>query len=209
MDSETDIPNGEGFGYPPQIYTHPYIAATLPLTETEPSNPEGPQGKFIGDYLVICVKKYERYWWNALDWDADPIDIEQPNTPTTNTNNNNKTNKQPLLSNFGNKRTKVRTRPSSLKPVQMPLPKGDDEESDWNENMYLHQYCAKVQSQVPIRQPPPGWSNWRNKISTVTNSNKSLNNNEKRDTYVMPEEIPNNIIIKNPKTISQEEFDKM
>ena len=32
---------------------------------------------------------------------------------------------------------------------------------------------------------------------------------KKGDKYVMPEEIPNNIIIKNPNTISQEEFDKM
>ena len=40
----------------------------------------------------------------------------------------------------------------------MPPPKHDSEESDWNENLYLHQYQAKVQSQVPIRQPPPGWS---------------------------------------------------
>ena len=49
------------------------------------------------------------------DWDADPIDIEQPNSPATNTAIYNKTNKQSLLSNFGNKRTKVRTRPSSFK----------------------------------------------------------------------------------------------
>ena len=81
--------------------------------------------------------------------DADRIDIEQPNNPATN-NENNKTNKQPL----GNIRTKVRTRHSSLKPVQMPSPKGDDDELDWNENLYLHQYCLKVQSQVPIKQPP-------------------------------------------------------
>ena len=91
----------------------------------------------------------------------------------------------------------------------MPTPKGDDEESDWNKNLYLHQYHAKVQSQFPIRQPPPGWSNWRNEISTVTNNNKSLNNDEKGDKHVRPEETPNNIIIKNPKTISQEEFDKI
>ena len=134
--------------------------------------------------------------------DADPIDIEQPNIPTTNTNN---TNKQ----TFGNKRTKVRTRPSSLKLVQIPTPKGDDEESDWNENLYLHQYHTKLKSQVPIRQPPPGWSNWRNESSTVTNDNKSLNSDEKGDKHGTQEETPNNIIIKNPKTISQEECDKI
>ena len=59
-DSETDIPNGEGFGYPPQFFTDPNFAATLPQMQTEPSDPEGPQGKFIGDYCTICIKKYER-----------------------------------------------------------------------------------------------------------------------------------------------------
>ena len=45
----------------------------------------------------------------------------------------------------------------------MPPPKRDSEESDWNENLYLHQYCAKVQSQVPPRHPSPDWGNWKNK----------------------------------------------
>ena len=153
---------------------------------------------------MICVKKYERCWCNASDWDADPIDIEQPNSPTTN-NENNKTNKQPL----GNNRTKARTKPSSLKPVQMPPPNGDDEELDWNENLHLHRYCAKVQSQVPFREPLPGWSNWRNEISMAT-KNKSLNPNDKKgNKHITPEETPTNIIIKDPKTISQKEFNKM
>ena len=59
----------------------------------------------------------------------------------------------------------------------MPPPKCNSEESNWNENLYLHQYHAKVQSQVPIRQPPPGWSNWRNEISMAT-KNKSLNTSD-------------------------------
>ena len=35
-----------------------------------------------------------------------------------------------------------------------------------------------MQSQVPIRQPPLGWPNWRNEIFTST-KNKSLNTNDK------------------------------
>ena len=30
-----------------------------------------------------------------------------------------------------------------------------------------------MQSQVPIRQPPPGWSNWRNEISLAINNNNT------------------------------------
>ena len=84
------------------------------------------------------------------------------------TNPNNKTNQQPLLINFD--KTNMNKRPSSLKPVQ---------------------------SQVPTRQPPPGWLNWRNKISIATSkSNKSQKDNEKGNKDVT-EEIPiNKIIIK-------------
>ena len=89
--SETDIPNGEGFGYVPKNFTDPNSP-----TETEHSAPEGPQKKFIGEYCAICIKKYERCWCNGSDWDADPMDIEQPSSPATNPN---KTNQQPLLIN--------------------------------------------------------------------------------------------------------------
>ena len=85
MDSETDLPNGKGFGYLPQIFTNPYFAATLPPTETKPSDPEGPRENSQGIIVQYVFKKYERCWCNASDWDADPIDIEQPNSPTTTT----------------------------------------------------------------------------------------------------------------------------
>ena len=59
----------------------------------------------------------------------------------------------------------------------MPSPKGDSEESDWNENLYAHQYRAKVQSQVPIRQHPPGWFNWTARIKNKSvNSDNNVNN---------------------------------
>ena len=80
----------------------------------------------------------------------------------------NKINQQLLLINVN--KTIINKRPSSLK---------------------------QLQSQVQIRQPPPGWSNWRNKISTATNqSNKSQKDNEKGNRN-LTEEIPiNKIIIK-------------
>ena len=104
----------------------------------------------------------------------------------------------------------------------MPPPERDSDESDWNENLYLHQYHAKVQSQVPPRHPPPGWGNWRNKEclpkipTTESNVTPMEDNNNNRDNknckvkvyYVLPEDIPKDIVVENPKTISQEEFDK-
>ena len=62
----------------------------------------------------------------------------------------------------------------------MPPPKCDSEESNWNENLYQHQYQAKVKSQVPIRQPPLGWSNWRKELSTAS-KNKSVNTGDNAD----------------------------
>ena len=99
-----------------------------------------------------------------MDWDADLIDITQPDSPNKN-NDRDDRQEHPLPSdwseqeNFWNGKTYDKGRPTSLQPVQMPPPKHDNEESDWNENLYPHQYPAKVQSQVPIRQPPLGWSN--------------------------------------------------
>ena len=94
---------------------------------------------------------------------------------------NNKINQRPLLINVN--KTNINKRHSNLKTSQ---------------------------SQVQIRQPPPGWPNWRNKISTATNQiNKSQNDNEKGDRNLMAEVPINKIIIKGFKTISQKEFDNM
>ena len=38
--SVMDIPNGEGFGYAPKVFTNPNYVATLPQTETECSDLE-------------------------------------------------------------------------------------------------------------------------------------------------------------------------
>ena len=62
----------------------------------------------------------------------------------------------------------------------MPPPKCDSEESNWNENLYLHQYLAMVQFQVPLRQPPLGWSNWGKAISTAL-KDKSVNTDDNAD----------------------------
>ena len=93
--SETDIPNGEGFGYAPKAYTDPNHAATLSPTETEYSASKATQKIFIWEYCAICIKKYERCWCNGSDWDANLMDIEPPNSPATNPSNKTNMNKRP------------------------------------------------------------------------------------------------------------------
>ena len=52
--SETDIPVGQGFRYPPQVFTDPEFAATVPQTEEEEE--EVGNNKFIGNYCDTCAK---------------------------------------------------------------------------------------------------------------------------------------------------------
>ena len=95
--SGTDIPNGEGFGYAPKIYTDPKFAATLPQIKTECSESETAQNNFIGEYCTKCIKKHNRCWCNGSDWDVDLMEVEPPNSPTTNLSNK---TKQPNITNF-------------------------------------------------------------------------------------------------------------
>ena len=155
-DSGTYIPNGYGKGYPPKMFTDPkYAAAQTDTDNDSETNPLHIQ--FLGDYCQTCISKWSRCTCKPpSDWDADPIDITQPDSPA----NNDKGDRHPYLQigvtrKFFGMRRHDKTRPSSLKPVQMPPPKRDSEEFDWNENLYPHQYHAKVQSQVPARYPPP------------------------------------------------------
>ena len=117
------------------------------------------------------------------DWDEDLIDP----TPTENSSNKNNKNKNPLP-------------------------------SDWSDEENL--YCkAKAQLQVTPRQPPPGWASWRRKESLpVISKNKSIplenkvsskKDHEIEVYYETPEDIPNEIKISDPKSSSQEEFNKM
>ena len=75
-------------------------------------------------------------------------------------NNNDQNDKHPLpldwsnQENFWNGKEYEKSKARRPRPYRMP-PK-DDSDSDWNENLYPHNYRAKTQSQVSPRQPPPG-----------------------------------------------------
>ena len=91
----------------------------------------------------MCISKWSRCICKlGSDWGADPIDITQPNIPS----NNDKGDRCPLpldwsdQENFWNGTDYEKIRPERLRPVQMPSPKRDSEESDWNENLYPHSY---------------------------------------------------------------------
>ena len=83
--SESDMQNGKGFSYPPEIFTNLDLANKIPLTDTgndvDVTNPN-----FIGEFCKQCVKKYERCWCDKSDWDEDLIEVEAPKALTKGSN---------------------------------------------------------------------------------------------------------------------------
>ena len=47
---ETDIQNGKGFSYPPEILTNPEFARSIPLTESDDNEIEVVIPNFIGEF---------------------------------------------------------------------------------------------------------------------------------------------------------------
>ena len=77
--SETDVPVGEGLGYPPQVFTQLEYAANISHTEEEElNNVEGNRSNFIGNYSKNCVGTYDRCWCNSSNWGEELVDIENP-----------------------------------------------------------------------------------------------------------------------------------
>ena len=159
--SETDILNGEGFGYAPEIYMDPKFVASLPQIETKFSESEVAQKTFIREYCATCVKKHNRCWCNGSDWVIDLMEVEQPDSPLINLTDT----------------TNLTKRPNSSKPVT-------------------------------IRQPPPGWSEFR--ISATNKCNIVKMDNGHRTNKSTMDEIPiDKLIIKGLRSISTEEFENM
>ena len=83
--SETDIQNGKGSLYPPEVYTNPDLANTIPLTDTD-NDVDVTDPNFMGEFCKECVKKYDRCWCYKSDLIEDLIDVETPKAPTNKSN---------------------------------------------------------------------------------------------------------------------------
>ena len=91
--SETDIPTGEGLGYPPEIFTNPKFIATMSTSENELDDIPNRQN-FVGEYCEKCYTQthpvLNRCWCNNSDWSKDlntnkdeNPNLEAPLTPQT------------------------------------------------------------------------------------------------------------------------------
>ena len=94
--SETDVPVGEGLGYPPQVVVEPEFATNISHTEDELSNVEENRLNFIGEYCEKCVGTHNRCWCNSSDLDEESVDLENP----TNNADPNLESKRPSPTSF-------------------------------------------------------------------------------------------------------------
>ena len=77
--SETDVPVGQGFEYPPQVFTDPRYAATVPYMEEEEEQSD--KSKFLGRYCEFCDKCGKLYCWcNSSDWEEGLLNVENPSS---------------------------------------------------------------------------------------------------------------------------------
>ena len=77
--SETDVPTGQGFRYPPQIFTDPTYTATMTHTESEGEVEQ--ERKFLGKYCKFCDRCSETHCWcNSSNWEEGLINVDNPNS---------------------------------------------------------------------------------------------------------------------------------
>ena len=75
--SETDVPVGQGFRYPPQVFTDSKYAAAMPHMEEEGEMEQ--ESKFLGKYCEFCDRCGEIHCWcNSSDCKEGMLDVEQP-----------------------------------------------------------------------------------------------------------------------------------
>ena len=77
--SETDIPTGQGFGHPPQIFTDPTFTPTV--THTESEGEVNQKRKFLGRYCTFCDMCGKTHCWcNSSDWEEVLINVNHHNS---------------------------------------------------------------------------------------------------------------------------------
>ena len=76
--SETDIPTGQGFGYPPQIFTDPTYTVTMTCTESEEVVKQ--ETKSLGRYCEYCNRCGETHCWCfSSNWE-EGLNVDDPNS---------------------------------------------------------------------------------------------------------------------------------
>ena len=73
--SETDVPVGQGFRYPPQVFMDPKYAVAMPHTQ-EVGEVEQ-KSKFLGKYCEFCNRCGKTHCWcNSSSWEEGLLDAE-------------------------------------------------------------------------------------------------------------------------------------
>ena len=74
--SETDVPTGQRFRYPPQVFTDSIYAAAIPHIEEEGEVEQ--ESKFLGKYCEFCDRCGESHCWcNSSDWEEGMLGTEK------------------------------------------------------------------------------------------------------------------------------------
>ena len=77
--SETDVPTGQGFRYPPQIFTNPTYTAAITHTESEGEVEQ--ERKFWGKYYKFCDRCGKTHCLcNSSDWQEGLANVDYPNS---------------------------------------------------------------------------------------------------------------------------------
>ena len=77
--SETDISTGQGFGYPPPIFTNPTHTTSTIHTESEGEVKQ--VRNFLGKYCKFYARCNETCCWcNSSDWEEELINVDDPNS---------------------------------------------------------------------------------------------------------------------------------
>ena len=75
--SETDVPTGQGFRYPPKIFTDPTYTATM--THIESKGEVEQKRKFLGKYCKFCDRCSKTHCWcNSSNWEEGLINVDDP-----------------------------------------------------------------------------------------------------------------------------------
>ena len=76
--SETDIPTGQGFGYPPQIFTDPTYTAAMTCTDSEGEVKH--KTNFLGSYCEYCNRCGETHCWCfSSNWE-EGLNVDNPSS---------------------------------------------------------------------------------------------------------------------------------